>query len=357
MRGAADAWGRTVLGRVVRRTLTISALAVFVLVAVLVTLAWVLVLPFRLLPRVRFGRLDRVIAMAGTYLAAESVGLVLALVLWLRALAGRWGPERVQEETYRLLGALLRILRSASEKFAGLRVVSVGVEPGQPGRSELPSGPLIVASRHGGPGGAFLLAEILINRYERRPRIVLRAVLRLDPLLDVLLGRVPHRFIHPRPGDGGATAATVGDLATGMGPDDVLLIFPEGGNVSPERRRRALARLRRRQSAEHVRRAEQLRHTLPPHPDGLFQALDAAPEATMVFVAHTGLDHGSSVGEAWRAVPLPDPVRFTSWETPVAGVPREAEARLRWLEGNWAEMDRWVGRTRTVEIGDAPAVT
>jgi hypothetical protein len=37
-------------------------------------------------------------------------------------------------------------------------------------------------------------------------------------------------------------------------------------------------------------------------------------------------------------------VRFTSWESPAERIPADPEARLRWLERNWAEMDRWVGR-------------
>lgn len=355
MLATVDHQSPATFGHAVRRVLTLLALLLFVAVALVVTVVWTVVLPFRLVLRVPFGRLDRVIGVAAAYLAAECGGLVMALVLSVRARLGRWDQDRVQRETYRLLGRLLRMLRSACERFAGLEVEPQGPADGEPARDSLPTGPLVIASRHGGPGGAFLLAEILINNYSRRPRVVLRATLRLDPLVDVLLSRVPTRFINPQPGDSGATAAMIGGLASGMGADDVLLIFPEGGSVTAHRRQRALARLRRRQSPEHVRRAEKLRHTLPPHPDGLFAALDAAPDAGVLFVAHTGLDHGGTVAEAWHAVPLTEPVRFTSWESPAEQIPADAEARLRWLERNWAEMDRWVGREQGADGATAVA--
>ena len=38
-------------------------------------------------------------------------------------------------------------------------------------------------------------------------------------------------------------------------------------------------------------RAEQMTHVLAPRPGGLLAALDAAPEADVLLVAHTGLDH------------------------------------------------------------------
>ena len=62
------------------------------------------------------------------------------------------------------------------------------------------------------------------NVSKRHARIVLKDVLQWDPLLDVYLNRVPSAFL----GDRGEMAERVGDLATGMGHEDALLIFPEG---------------------------------------------------------------------------------------------------------------------------------
>jgi hypothetical protein len=32
---------------------------------------------------------------------------------------------------------------------------------------------------------------------------------------------------------------------------------------------------------------------------------------------------------------------------PAARIPADPEARLRWLQDNWAEMDAWIGRHQT----------
>jgi 1-acyl-sn-glycerol-3-phosphate acyltransferase len=175
---------------------------------------------------------------------------------------------------------------------------------------------------------------------------VLKQTRSWDPLIDALLSRIPHAYISPRPGDQGATAARIGALAQGMAADDALLIFPEGGNFSPTRRMHAIRRLRRRGLAEAAERAEQLHNVLPPHPDGLLAAIDAAPEADIVFVAHTGLDHLQTASDLWRAVPLRVPVEFTWWAVPAAEVPRQAEARVGWLQHHWSRIDDWVALRR-----------
>ena len=45
-------------------------------------------------------------------------------------------------------------------------------------------------------------------------------------------------------------------------------------------------------------------NVLAPRPGGFIAALDAAPEADVVLVAHTGLDHMLTVGDVWRELPM-----------------------------------------------------
>ena len=78
-----------------------------------------------------------------------------------------------------------------------------------PGRrpAGLDGGPLLVLARHAGPGDSFALVELLLSRYGRRPRIVLKEDLLWDPGLDVLLSRLvgllPARAGRRRRGTGG----------------------------------------------------------------------------------------------------------------------------------------------------------
>jgi 1-acyl-sn-glycerol-3-phosphate acyltransferase len=289
--------------------------------------------------RPRLGRIRRVVAMAAVYSGTEIVGLVAAAWRWVRLVVDR-DAARDRRERARSLDKSLRVLRKAAQRFGGLEVVQ------DTDTQRLPAGPLIVCGRHGGVGGAFLLAQILLCEQGRLPWVVLKKTLSWDPLIDALLSRIPHAFIDPQPGDEGATAARVGELARGMTAEDALLIFPEGGNFTPRRRLHAIRRLRRRGLAKAAARAAQLQHVLPPHPDGLFAAMGTAPESEVVFVAHTGLEHLQSAADLWRALPLRLPVVFTWWAVAGAEIPESEQDRVGWLEEHWARIDGWVAEHR-----------
>lgn len=360
--GTARAAGRRLAG-----TGLLVAASVLVLIAALGASLGTLLEALWRRGRPRLGRLRRVIAVAAVYAGIEISGLITAAGRWLRFRLDH-DAARDRRGRVRALSASLDRLRRAAGRFGGLEVLLVspsasggagesdpfersgGPEPRtrrwRPEPLELPAGPLIVCGRHGGVGGAFLLAHLLLSTYHRLPRVVLKQTLAWDPLIDALLSRIPHAFIDPQPGDGGATAARIGALARGMAVDEALLIFPEGGNFTPRRRMRALHRLRRRGLAAAAERAARLRNVLPPHPDGVFAAIEAAPQAAVVFVAHTGLDHLLSAADVWRALPLRLPVVITWWVVPAADVPRRPQERLSWLEENWARIDGWVARNR-----------
>ncbi|NUP47298.1 MAG: 1-acyl-sn-glycerol-3-phosphate acyltransferase [Catenulispora sp.] len=296
--------------------------------------------------RVRLGRLRRVLAVAVVYATLEIKGLTVAIGRWIRFRLDH-DAARDRRGRVRSLRASLADLRRAAGRFGGLDVVLVDASGRRRGElPDLPAGPVIVCGRHGGVGGAFLLAHLLLSGFGRVPRVVLKQTLAWDPLIDTLLSRIPHAFIDPQPGDGGATADRIGALAGGMAADEALLIFPEGGNFTPRRRMRAIGRLRRRGLTAAARRAARLRNVLPPHPDGVFAAIEAAPEAAVVFVAHTGLDHLLSAADVWRALPLRLPVLITWWAVPAGDVPGEPDRRLAWLEDHWARIDAWVARNR-----------
>jgi 1-acyl-sn-glycerol-3-phosphate acyltransferase len=367
-----------------RRIVTITLLLLFiVLTLVLYPIIVVFTGPFAL----RSGARSRPIRF-GTflvvYLAAEVVGLLSAVWVWLRLGIGASADEarlrRYQDANYALLARLLNWLYAAGAKTFGLRISvpelieSDGSAPAapDPAAAVLGDGPLIVLSRHGGPGDSFLLVHALLVYAHRRPLIVLKDTLAFDPLIDVSLSRVPHCFITPRHPVGtdpdperaaGATdepagpgmAESIGLLAAGMGPSDALLVFPEGANFTVGRRQRVIARLRRQGRSRAARRAQRLRNVLPPHPSGVFAAIDGAPGARLVFVAHTGLDHMQSAAEVWQGVPLDRPAVVTWWTEPAAAVPAQPEARQEWLHDNWTRVDSWISRAQTEVLPEAQA--
>ena len=157
----------------------------------------------------------------------------------------------------------------------------------------------------------------------------------------MLLGRVPHSFIDPG-GHGDRAVALISDLAADLGDRDALVIFPEGGNFTPGRRRRAIDGLRRRGRRRAARQAVRLGHVLPPRPSGTLSAIDAAPQADLVIVAHTGLDHLDSAAAVWKGIPLRGPPRVTWWRIPAGDVPSGRDARTEWLNAQWTRVDDWI---------------
>ncbi len=285
----------------------------------------------------------RLLAFALAYLAVELLGLLAAFGLWVGSGFGyKIRSPWFIDQHYRLLRWALGALVTVAEQVF---TVSVVEDPGREistatGRDR----PMIVLSRHAGPGDSFLLAHEILSGAGRRPRIVLKHTLQLDPFIDVLLNRLPNRFINTvaskrRPGADPVSA--IASLASGMGPADALLIFPEGGNFTEERRLRRIERLREKGDLEAASRAESLTHLLLPHTAGAFAALDACPDADAVYAAHAGLDDLDEVDELWRAIPQDNQLTVAWTLVPREQVPPEDE-REAWLLDVWTDMDAWV---------------
>lgn len=286
----------------------------------------------------------RLLWFAIVWVAVEWAALAALGWLWVRAGFGRHlDSARWQAAHVRLLRWILDTVYATARRTFRLRVVGSG--PGGP----LPRDrPLLVLCRHAGPGDSLLLVRALVTLAGHRPRIVLKDVLQLDPTLDVLLNRLPSRFITPRPGVASDVESAVAELAAGAGPGDAVVIFPEGGNFSERRRLRAIERLRSLGHADEAARAESWRNVLAPRPGGTLAALAAAPDADVLFVAHEGLEDLSTLGDLWRGLPMDDVVEAHWWRVPSAEAPRTApvDDQVDWLFTWWGTLDSWIATRR-----------
>jgi len=284
----------------------------------------------------------RVACLALVWSAGETAALAAALSLWIASrLGGRLGTEAYQARHYDVMAAFLDLIYRAAQRACGLRVEVTG--PGCPaGASDRP---VIVLCRHAGPADSLLLVRYLLSVCRRRPRIVMKAALQLDPSVDVLANRLPNVFVRhvTRAGTSGA-AGPIRRLAAGLDGRGALVIFPEGGNWTPVRWRRAIAALRRRGHEELARRAIAMPNLLPPRPTGTLTALAACPDADVIFVAHTGLDRLVSVRDIWRSLRADMEVKARWWRVPSADVPRSAshETQVAWLYDWWERVDGWI---------------
>ncbi len=282
-------------------------------------------------------RLLRVIWLGTVYLLVEAAVLIAMFAMWIVSGFGwRIRHPGFQRAHYRLCGRALRVLYRQACWVLRLTVHIEGAAP-----DALPAdGPLLVFSRHAGPGDSFLLAHALITWYRREPRIVLRDSLQWDPAIDVLMNRLPNRFLLP--GGGPEAEIQVGQLATGLDDNDALVIFPEGGNFTPVRWQRAIDRLRKLGLNATARRAERMHNVLPPQPGGVLAALAASPRAEVVWVGHTGLDHLLTIADVWRALPMDKQIVMHWWAERPEAVPAADGSRIDWLYRWWAHIDRWI---------------
>ncbi len=327
-----------------RRLLLAPALIGLTIVAYATIPVWLLaaialspVVPGRLRPL-------RLMSLLMMHLTLESLILVELFGLWIASGFGffirRPFFERIH---YDIVQAYLVIVFREARRVARLEIVTEGEPP-----DALPGEPLLVCSRHAGPGDSFTLMYALMHWYGREPRVVLKETLAWDPAIDVILNRLPSRFISPH----GAKdlEKEIGDLARGLDSNDAFVIFPEGGNFTPARRQRAIDKLHRLGLDGMARRAERMQNVLAPRPGGLLAALDAAPDADVMLVAHTGLDHLLTVTDVWRELPMDKQIVMRWWRVSRDEIPHGREERIDWLFSWWERIDGWVAEHKPVDL-------
>lgn len=197
--------------------------------------------------------------------------------------------------------------------------------------------PVLVFSRHAGPGDSVLLVHLLMAKFGREPGIVMKEILTLDPVVGQIARHLPSALID----DAADDADEVRDVGRRLGPSGALLLFPEGGNFTPERRARAIDWLRRNEPRR-AAAAEGLTHMIAPRPRGVCSAITGAPEADIVFSAHTGLGRAATGLSLLTELPRETTIQIRLWHVAHDAVPRDEAAQAAWLDDWWARLDAWV---------------
>ncbi len=310
--------------RWVRRVVLAPAVVGLALALVASVPVWVLA-ALALSPLVP-GRLSplRVIWLAAVYLLVEAIALLAMFGMWLASGFGaRVRGAAFRRAHYRLCSLGLRVLYRQAAWVLRLTVQIEGKDPDSvpPGRR------LLVCCRHAGPGDSFLLAHALINWYSREPRIVLKESLQVGPAHRRVAQPAAQPVHRARPGTRHGCRGHHRRARRGLDGDDALVIFPEACNFTPHRRVRAIQRLHRLGLHRIARRAEAMRNVLSPQPGGVLAALRAAPDADVVLVAHTGVDHLLTVGDVWRELPMDKTIVMQWWLQPRSAIPAGADER------------------------------
>ncbi len=284
-------------------------------------------------------------ALFGTFFVfMEAAGLVALFVLWVRfGFGARMATEQAKETHYRLMTFYLKLMYRAVSLTFGLRIHIEDIRAPQPG-------PVLVFSRHAGPGNSLMLIGTMMIAFNRRPRIVMLAKLQWDPLFDTMFNRLPNRFITHEKGKSDQYLSAIGELARNLGDQDAFVLFPEGRDFTQRLRLRAIEYLRSKGFDAHAERAEAMLHVLPPRHRGPLAAITNAPEADVVFVAHSVLEELGSFKQLWRRIPLQVPIEGRYWRMPPSEVPNTEDDVIEWLYTWWEQIDGWVEAHRLPEL-------
>jgi 1-acyl-sn-glycerol-3-phosphate acyltransferase len=288
------------------------------------------------------------------YFGYELIVLLGAGGLWLISGCGRAiGTPRFQRLHVRLLRWFVH---RAARRVLTLLDLQVEVRLATDAAAALASDrPLLFFSRHAGPGDTLLLVDLLLSRFERSPSVVFKEALVIDPCVDLMGHRLPHAIL-----DANRTSdreARIAEVAAKLADRGVLVLFPEGGNFTLERRRRAIRSLSRRGRRREAAIGTRMTHMMPPHPTGALAALRANPQADVLFSAHTGLGLAAFPAQLWREAPFHRTLTTQLWLSPVADRPRDEAGQVRWLYDWWQRLDGWVdaqGEATPVDPAGAP---
>ncbi len=267
----------------------------------------------------------RLLAFGWVFFFVETVGIV--------RLAATWLPRR------RRVAAAYRIQRWFARTLldAVLAIFSMRLEV--EGEEHITPGPVMVFVRHASIVDNLLPPVILSDRNGLRMRWVLKRELLSDPALDIGGNRLPNHFVDRSGTDSQTEVAAIADLGSDLADDEGVVIYPEGTRFTPERRARVVERLRRRDPESH-RRAQALRHVLPPRLGGPLMLLEHGTD--VLFMAHHGLEGFSHLADIWRGGMVGATIRVRVWREAASSVPATADERSEWLWAQWAALDDWI---------------
>jgi 1-acyl-sn-glycerol-3-phosphate acyltransferase len=278
----------------------------------------------------------RLATMLWWFLLGELYGLLGLLGIWTLS-AGRDGRRR-RERVYRLKRSWLGSHLAGIRVLFGLRFEVEGLELAGPG-------PVLVMIRHASIIDNTLPDVVIARAHGIGFRFVIKRELQVLPTIDIGGRWVPTLFVRRASGDPAAELERMRPLTVNLGPDDGLLIYPEGTRSTAAKLVRAKAIIAERQP-EIAPLAQRLRYLLPPRLGGVLALLESAPGVDVVMFGHVGLDGFQYISDIWSGGLVGTTVHIKFWRFPGSAVPAGNSDRITWLYDRWQELDDWIAEIR-----------
>lgn len=282
----------------------------------------------------------RCLSFFAFYLCCEVVGILASLFAWV--FSGVWAGrrQRFQHWNFALECWWARTLLRGAQRIFGMRIEVEGLD-------EVQDGPIILFIRHASVGDTLLPAVLISDRYGLVLRYVLKRELLWDPCLDIVGNRLPNCFVRRGSGESAREVAIVQHLMEDLGPNDGVLIYPEGTRFTPGKRARVIARLAAGTDAALLVRARALRHVLPPRLGGPLALLARNQGADAVFCAHIGFDAAGTFRELLNGSLVGTVIKVCFWRVPCEAIPTDRAAQIEWLYDHWGRVDAWIQHQHT----------
>tara|TARA_R110002096_G_scaffold16898_7_gene57850 strand:- start:2389 stop:3528 length:1140 start_codon:yes stop_codon:yes gene_type:complete len=202
-------------------------------------------------------------------------------------------------------------------------------------------GPVFLFSRHASILDTIMPIKLLGQSLGMGMRIVQKAELLWNPVVDVASHRMPRAFVKRGTGNAERQAAHMQHLLKGITSNQALVVFPEGSRFSPEKKAKIIDKLSQSNPIA-AERAKQLGNVLPVRLAGTCALIDARPDMDVVFLAHTGLEGANRLEDFVGGALYKQKVRIKFWRVPAAEIPQEDQARIEWLHREWSKVDAWI---------------
>ena len=342
--------------RIRRRLMTIPILSAMALVStVTLPLAVPAALLVDLVRRRRYSTL-RSILFFNYYLVGE-VGFVSGLLLHWVLMAGwtRAGKLRLTSFAQKRSDGWGIWLERGAEIFFGIKVVVEGLE------NIDPKSRVILFLRHVSMGDTVIPPVFFGRRLGMKVRYVAKRELQMDPIFDIIGGRIGVCFVDRASGKTEEEVAPIRDMAATLAAGEVLGIYPEGTRWTKKKLERAKQSAKKGLPPALAAKAQTLRNVLPPRLGGALAMLDGAPtDADVIFAYHVGYEGTTSLRDLLNGRAVDRRIKLRLDRVPASELPKDSEARGAWLFDRWCAIDAWVSQERhrmypNEVVGEEPA--
>ena len=181
-------------------------------------------------------------------------------------------------------------------------------------RSPVP-GPVVIMIRHASIIDNLLPDSLIAREHGLGLRYVIKRELQMIPTIDIAGRWVPTNFVRRASGDTEGEVERLRLLAHDLGPDEGILIYPEGTRHTVAKLPRAKEKIAASQP-DIAPLADRLQNLLPPRLGGPLALLEEAEGIDVVFCAHVGFDGFEKVSDVWSGALVGETIRVRFWRLP-----------------------------------------